>query len=468
MSGTYVKTDNEKVNTAYHIAVSDLYGNIKPYQGGVLEEEKPVIIAGMGYCTPWTRDAAINTHNAGALLFPKAAKNTMLSVLEKKDGRLMIGGEYWDSIIWAWGAWSEYLITGDKEFLATAYEATVNTLELFENTEFDSGLNLFRGPACYGDGVAAYPDIYAKPGESGIMAFAEECKELTAAAGVGIPMYTLSTNCLYYNAYKTADLMAKELGKRERYKEKAQNMKNAVNTHFSNKENGMYRYLIDRFGGCDYDEGMGHSFAILFGIANQEKANNILNNQHITPYGIPCVYPSFARYKGGYGRHSGTVWPHIQAFWADAAAENGRFDLFDKEFHMLTECSVRDGYFSEIYHPDTGERYGGLQEREKCGIVEWESEKKQTWSATGYLHMLFCNIAGMKFRPDGIEFKPYMPDNIKRLEAKNIRVRGCTLNIQIKGAGSKIATFMINQRRTEPFIKYDGEIKNISIVMGEK
>ena len=50
----YIKTDNEKINTAYHIAVSDLYGNIKPYKGGLLKKETPVIIAGMGYCTPWT------------------------------------------------------------------------------------------------------------------------------------------------------------------------------------------------------------------------------------------------------------------------------------------------------------------------------------------------------------------------------------------------------------------------------
>lgn len=93
----YIKTDNEKINTAYHIAVSDLYGNIKPYRGGLLERETPVIIAGMGYCTPWTRDAAINTVNAVALLFPDAATSTLLSVLKKENGKVLIDGEYWDS-----------------------------------------------------------------------------------------------------------------------------------------------------------------------------------------------------------------------------------------------------------------------------------------------------------------------------------------------------------------------------------
>ena len=464
MNFTYIKTDNEKINTAYHLAVSDLYGNIKPFSDGILDEEKPVIIAGMGYCTPWTRDAAINTYNAGALLFPEIAKDTLLSVLEDSDGQLMIGGEYWDSVIWIWGAWSEYLLTGDKEFLKKAYEAAVNTLKFFEATEFSEELNLFRGPACYGDGIAAYPDIYARPGESAIIAFAKECRDLTADKGVGIPLHALSTNCLYYKAYETADLMAEELGLEKKLAEKAEKMKTAINKHFWT--GSKYRYIVDNFGGCDYDEGMGNAFVIMFGIADEEQTKKVLENQHITAYGIPCVYPSFARYKGGYGRHSGTVWPHIQAFWAEAAVKNGRYDLFDKEFNMLTECSVRDGYFSEIYHPDTGERYGGLQEFRKGGIIEWESEKKQTWSATGYLHMLFSDITGMDFKNGGIEFKPYMPQSITKLEVRNLCVHGCVFDINITGNGKNIKSFFVNGEKTINFVSYDGKKQSIEIAVG--
>ena len=36
---------------------------------------------------------------------------------------------------------------------------------------------------------------------------------------------------------------------------------------------------------------------------------------------------------------------------------------------MLTDVSVRDGFFAEIYHPETGEIYGGLQERD--GILKY-------------------------------------------------------------------------------------------------
>lgn len=467
MSYTYIKTDNEKINIAYHIAVSDLYGNIKPFKDGLLNEEKPVMIAGMGYCTPWTRDASINTYNAGAMLYPEVAKDTLLAVVEERDGKLFIGGEYWDLIIWAWGIWSEYLMTGDKELLKMAYEAIANTLELYEETEFTEELNLFRGAACYGDGIAAYPDVYASHGESGIISFAEECRDKCCSVGVGLPMHSLSTNCLYFKAYEIMDLVEKEIGIKGdgSYRAKAEKMREAINTHFWNEETGKYRYLIDDFGNCESDEGMGNAFVIMFGIANEEKAHKVLENQHVTAYGIPCVYPSFDRYKGGYGRHSGTVWPHIQSFWADAAAKHNRYDLFDKEFNMLTECSVRDGYFSEIYHPDTGERYGGLQEFKKGGIIYWESEKKQTWSATGYLHMIFCDIIGMNFGVDKIEFTPYLPDGIGELTLGDLTIKGCDIKLSIKGQGSKIKEFKVNGEACKPEITYDGEPKNIEITV---
>lgn len=44
MNFTYISTDNTKINMAFHIALSDLYGNIKPFKDGLLKEEKPVII----------------------------------------------------------------------------------------------------------------------------------------------------------------------------------------------------------------------------------------------------------------------------------------------------------------------------------------------------------------------------------------------------------------------------------------
>ena len=466
----YFVTDNPSVNCAYRMAISNLFGNILPFKDGVLEEAKPCILAGLGYSTPWTRDAAINTWNAGGIICPDVALNTLKSVMGCDEKGYFIDGEYWDRIIWTVGAWEYFVYTGDKDFLSIAYEAVENSLEHFENTEFNEKLNLFRGPACYGDGVAAYPDIYAQHGQSGIITFATENKELCDKKGVGIPMYALSTNCLYYYAYVLADKMAMELGKKEKYVVKAQKMKDAINSLFWNEEKGTYNYIYDNFGGCDYQEGLGISFVILFGIADERKKELIFENHKTTKFGIPCVYPSFSRYDTsdglGFGRHSGTVWPHVQGFWADAAALNNKTDLFDKEFTLQTENAVRYYQFSEIYHPTTGEIYGGRQERWGKGITIWESKPHQTWSATAYLHNIYCGLAGMNFTTEGIKFLPVGVEFINKLELKNFKYRNAVINLEITGNGKEIVSFKINGKETEHFISADiyGVI-NIEIIL---
>ena len=452
--------------------MGDLVSNIKLFEDGLLRGKKPVVIAGIGYWTPWTRDAAINCSNAVSLLFADVAKNTLLSVLENNNGKIYIGGEYWDKIIWAIGAWEQYLTTGDDDFLRLAYEAVVNTIEYMEQTEFDKEKNLFRGPACYGDGVAAYPDIYASTGESGIISFARQRHDLCADTGIGIPMFTLSANCLYYRAYIIADLMADELKTEKKYEKKAAVLKATINDLFYMKDKGFYKYIIDDFGGCEYQEGMGNSFAILFGIANEYQAQKILSSLRLTNNGIACVMPSFSRYTqraGHYGRHSGTVWPHIEAFFADAALMSGRNDLFENELWLMAERAVRDGHFAEIYHPDTGEIYGGLQEKDQSGIVLWKSEQKQTWSATGFLRLMFKGILGLRITSNGIQLSPFLPQGITRASFSGIRIKNIALNVSVYGNGGNIESLTVNgEQASSCFLsaEYSGEY-NIKIVLSE-
>lgn len=471
MSFPFFITDNKKINSAYRMAVSTLSANILPFKDGVLENAEPVIIAGLGYSTPWTRDAAINTWNAGGLICPTVAKNTLLSVISKNENGFFIEGEYWDRIIWVIGAWQYYLYTGDIEFLKIALSATENSLEFFEKTEFSEEYGLFRGPACYGDGVAAYPDIYAKHGKAGIMSFASECRDLCEGVGVGIPMHTLSTNCLYYEAYVLADKMRKEFGYAPQYVEKADKLKNAINKHFWDETKKTYNYICDKFGGSDASEGMGLSFVILFDIASDEQKKEVLNNIYVSSHGIPCVYPSFSRYDTndgfGCGRHSGTVWPHIQGFFASAAAKNERKDLFENEFVAQTNNALKYGQFAEIYHPETGEIYGGLQESKSEGIRYWESQPWQTWSATAYLRNIYFDILGMKFDTDGIRFFPVGSELFYKGTLSNLKYRNSILSITVKGNGNRIQSFKINGEESEAFISSAVQgIQKIEILLG--
>ena len=242
-----LRTGQATVDKAYRLAIGDLFSNIQTYKDGLLETPRPVILAGLDYGRPWTRDASINSWNAGSLLVPDVAKNTLLSVLVKEENVVRIGGQYWDAIIWSTAAWYHCLCTGDREFLQIAYEATKNSLAYFERTEFDPQYGLFRGLA-WSDGVAAYAGQYAQTGgESAAWRWPEHNPERKVKTGYGIPMMATSTNCLYYNAYQTAGAMADELNlaSAEDWPAQAKRLKNAINQHLWNEEAGVYRFYID-------------------------------------------------------------------------------------------------------------------------------------------------------------------------------------------------------------------------------
>jgi glycogen debranching enzyme len=448
-----LNTDNPAIDKAFRIAIGDLLGNVVLYKAGLLEQRVPVIFAGLDYSAPWTRDASINAWNGVSLIIADVCRNTLLACVVRADGQLRIGekyGQYWDAVVWAAGAWNHYLYTGDREFLALALETTKNSLACFEQTEFDPQDNLFRGPG-WSDGVAAYPDEYANTGgSSGILDWPKHNPGKMSKPGFGIPIKALSTNCLYYNAYVTVEQMAIELKAPidPQWKIKAENLKKAINTRLWNAEKGNYRFLVGPLGKCDLQEGLGSSYALLFGIADAKQADAVFASQHVAPAGLPCGWPNLRRYESpdgmSFGRHIGTVWPQIQGFWADAAARAGKSQLFAHELLNLAAHAVRDRQFAECYHPITGEIYGGLQEKQGQGIILWKATSRQTWAATAYLRMVLFGLAGMRFNSDGVRFQPCVPNGISHVELRNVNYRGMIFDLAIGGTGTTVKQCLIN------------------------
>jgi Glycogen debranching enzyme len=468
-----IKTSNPAINRAYRIAMGDLLSNIRMFRDGLLDQQCPVLLAGLDYDTPWTRDAAINVWNGLGLFWPSVALNTLLAVLERKQDQLYIGGQYWDAIIWTIGAWTYYLHTGDRQFLKLAFDAVKNSLERFEEEEFDTQFGLFRGPAVYGDGVAAYPDRYSPGNTSSILDWVKSNPDKKANRGAGIPMMTLSTNCVYAHAYRIASLMSRELSLESlsNYVERADALTGNIQKHFWNPEKGTFNYIVDQEGICDSQEGLGHAFTILFDLASPEQTRRVLQNQHVTPAGIPCVWPTFPRYSilDGYGRHSGTVWPFISGFWGEAAIREERTDLFEREFMTLTAHINRDGQCAEIYHPETGQIYGGLQEAgQGPNGMDWTSCARQSWTASAYLRMLLNGLFGLRFSAEGITFQPYLPVDMNHVHISGLSYHACTLDLTVEGSGGQITEFQRNGISTEPFlpVNLQGE-QRIQITMAE-
>lgn len=470
--GLTFESGNFTLDRAFAVAYGDLLGNVKPYQAGILPAPTPCLLAGLSYHDPWTRDAAINTWNGAGLLLPSVMRSTLLSVLEDTGEGPYIAGQYWDAIIWTIGAWAYYQYIGEINFLRLAFTATRNTIQLFEATEFDADYHLFRGPACYGDGVSAYDDRYANCEGSTILDWPIYNLPQCAPNGVGLPMMALSTNCLYEHAYRLIHAMTIALHEPSdpQWLAKAQQMREAINRHFWDDTLGHYRYYLDPFGGCDVQEGLGHAFALLFAIADPWQAERVLQRQHVTAAGIPCLYPVFTRYMqipgnqlteaideaianenwmlssaiynySPYGRHSGTVWPHIQGFWAEAALKHGRPDRFEYELMHLSRHIARDVQCAEIYHPEGGLPYGGVQEDSGHPLPRrWSSCYRQSWSATALMRMVLFGLFGMHFEEDGARFHPYLPANIPELRLHQLPFRQAELSLIVRGQGHAVTS----------------------------
>jgi len=234
----------------------------------------------------------------------------------------------------------------------------------------------------------------------------------------------------------------------QKYLDKASKLKvNILKNLYSKKENKLY-YLIDNTGAvAKYQEGLGIAFAIMFGVLNNEQSNRIINNTTTSKFGITSICPDFPRFSADKpGRHNNILWPMVNGFFAQAAIVAGNKPAFDKEFNGLTQLALDkdkgNNQFWEIYNPYTGVPDGGWQVNN-----HWNSAKRQTWSATAYINMIYYGLIGLRFEKNGISFSPYLPEDIHSLELKDIKYRQSILDISIKGNGSKIKSFLINGKK---------------------
>lgn len=428
-----VPTSNANVNQTFLAAEQVCNSNIRAYQAGALSQPQRVLMAGASYPAPFTRDGSINAWNGVDLVIPGVGKNTLLSLLTPQGDQVQLGRRPFDEVIWVPAAWSEYLYSGDSGFLRTAFVASVNTVKSLEVSSFDSDLGLFRGPGVSCDVTSGFPDRYDSPDSP------------TSR------MHSLSLNCTYYAAYKTLELMARELKQKDSddWAQKADALKNKINEKFWDEQNGMYRYIVDIEGGDDSQEALGIAFAILYNIADPEKQKAIFNHVQISKHGIAGLWPPFPRFAraGGFGNHSGLIWPFMQPFWAEACKKAGRLDLFDSEFANLTRLCSTDGWFYQSYDPVSGKPSGGIAAVGNNRVLPTGVRPYQSWTATAYLRIVLLDAVGMNFDTSGVKFEPHLPATLSDLKINGVHYHNSILNLHLEGQGSKITKFLIDGKQ---------------------
>ncbi|WP_205527775.1 amylo-alpha-1,6-glucosidase [Listeria costaricensis] len=146
-----------------------------------------------------------------------------------------------------------------------------------------------------------------------------------------------------------------------------------------------FREYADRF------DTLANLLAILFGVADQKKAEKILDYIHgcglNRPYPVQSVYPviqpgdkdwrEYYRVRNlnqPHHYHNGGAWPFIGGFYVAALVKVGRLAEAEQEFQRLTEMNrggqKNDWEFNEWFHGTTGQPMGFAG---------------QSWSAAMYL-----------------------------------------------------------------------------------
>ena len=435
-----------RLGTAYQDALTNLLRTntvpdlLHTHNGSGLMTGDPALYvrAGGGYNEPWTRDASLNSWNAASLLEPSVARNTLWAVCQKgPDGTLTVqqDNQWWDKVIWLTGVWNQYCITGDKKFLAQAYPVAQDELARMRREHYNSQYGLFEGPAFFTDGIAGYPEPEYDPANKSSFVLDHHYTS---------QLMVLSTNCVYYNAYRSAAQMAAALGRpapeASAYAQSAAALRTAINKHLWMPSKSTYGFFVPgagpNAGKLDpTQEGIGLSFAILFGVASPTQAKDLLKTVHRTPHGLTTSWPHFARFDDAHpGRHNVVVWPLVNGMFACAAAQAGRADLFQSEAENLAGLEASSDHHSfEIYNATTGVPDGGWQNG-----GHWPSQPDQTWSATAYLRMLYSGLFGLTFTPNALTLSPTLPASWGPVTLTNLFYRKATLTIALTGSGSRI------------------------------
>ena len=460
---TFAVAEQQHIGAVYEAALTGLIGINTVYADPptydhahrVAYPPGAFVRAGGGYPSPqrWSRDAAVNAWNAASLLGPLVGANTLWAVVDEGAGGLIVqqDNQWWDQIVCVVAAWHHFTVTGDRSFLADAFQTSANTIAARRAHNFNADLGLFAGPSFMNDGIAGYP---SPPYQDGIgSSFVLDYPHADE-------LMCLSTNCLYLGAYDALAGMAKELGRPAgTYRQAGSALRQAINKHLWREDAGTYGYFVhgadSQAGRLDpSQEGAGLAFAVLFGAADARQTRRLLDATHWQPHGIVNVWPHFPRFSDDRpGRHNVIVWPMVHSMFGHAAAAGGRPDLFGRAVTELAALVAGSkGNFYEIYNSITGVVDGGWQ---TGNASQWTSQPDQAWSASGFLRMIYSGLFGLTFTPGALTFAPTLPAGWGRVALSGLPYRDATLDIELSGAGNRVRSCTIDGRPSRPVITAD-------------
>lgn len=392
-----------------------------------LVREDGALSAGAKWPGVWTRDVAFSSVLALALAAPAAVRRSLLAKVDPA-GRIIqdtgTGGSWpvsTDRTTWALAAWELYAATGDREWLRTSYDVIRRSAEADLHAVFDPRTGLANGETSFMDWREQSYPRWMEP------------RDIAASQAV-------STNVVHYATYRILADMARALGEpADRWVGVADGLRRAIDAHLWQPELGWYAEY--RYGRgfpvlSPRSDGLGEALSVIYGAAGPEQRARIAARTPVTEFGMPSFWPyipNLRRY------HNAAVWPFVNAFWAWAAAEAGNTAAVE---HALASVYRPAALFltnKENLVAETGHFDGTVL-----------NSDRQLWSVAGNLAASYRVLFGIRLEPERMVFRPMVPPAYggERTLA-NLRYRGATLAVTVRGHGDGVAGARLDGRPVE-------------------
>ncbi len=410
-------SDQTIVDALFNLSLEEARKNIEP---------DSTLRTGAKWGGVWTRDVSYSILLAFAYHEPEVAK---ISLRRKvKRGRIIQdtgSGGAWpvssDRTTWVLAAWEVYKVTGEQAWLDEVYPIIKNTLEDDFKTIYDKKTGMYSGESSFLDWrEQTYPKWM-------------DNKDIYVSQNLG-------TNVVHYQAHRILSKMAKLQGEaHEVYEARAEQIKRGINQYLWMKEQGYYaQYLYGRddLMVSPRYEALGEALAVLFDVADQERAASIIGRSPLTAYGATCIYPQI---PGIPPYHNNGIWPFVQSYWNWAAAKTGNEAVLN---HGLASVYRAAGLFLTNYEnmvAETGDFLG----------TEINSHR-MLWSMAGNLAMVHRIFMGMDFQVEGLYFNPVVPKAYGGTKTlSNLQYRNTVLTVMVEGHGNQIKSISIDGKTVE-------------------
>jgi hypothetical protein len=370
----------------------------------------------------WTRDLSYAANLGLAMLDPQRVRNSLAFKLSDwragvakapqvaGDGPQIVqdtgSGGSWpvstDRVSWAFGAEAALQALAPNErapFAAQAYKALANTIENDRVAAFDKASGLYTGEESFLDWR---DQSYAAWIVNDIAALASS--------------KALSTNVAHYKALTLTASLAQEHGDTAlaaKYSGWASALKTAINTQLWLDDAGMYSSVtaghLDGAPLYKFD-WLGQALAIVTGVADAPRAQEILANYPHGPMGAPVIWP---QQQDQPVYHNRAIWPFVTAYGLRAAAMHANVAVADAAYDTLVR-----GAALNLSNMENLEWLSAqpllLDEKHPELIGPVIDSRRQLWSVGAYLGMVIENVFGVSTSADGIRLQPFITTKLRR------------------------------------------------------